>query len=994
MPGSDSPSQIMPLITMMFTDVVESSATKRDTSFGRDNRERDHAYLAKVQTPHFEVVRACCQSHGGREVSTMGDAFFLAFDDPAEAVRCATKIQQRLAESPIQTPRGPLRLRIGLHSGFPEFFEGSWHGTDVDTTARVEAAAIERQILVSARTYELTRDMTDAKFYPRGEFALKGVGQLALWEVDWEGKGPSPPTPPPPELVRRKKRIKMIAGPLFLAAVLVAVGAGYKIRHSGKSPGNGTALVPVKPRQSVAVLGFKNLGSPDEEWLSNALPEMLSTELAAGTELRMISGEDVAKTTADLAMPRMPSYGKGTLAKLRGILKSDYVVAGSYVAAGNQKSDTVRVDVHVQDASTGDLVASFPESGTIATLPDTLKRIGAAVRAKLGIQEPSQSESAQAQAALPANPEATRLYSDGLARLRTLDALGARDPLKRAIALEPNLATAHAALANAWQLLGYDSNARDEAKKALDLSSNLSQVDRRSIEGRYRELTAEWDKAIEIYRSLWGVFQDEPNYALELAKVQTAAGKGQDALATLTELQRLPHMDDDPRVDLARAFAAESLSDVKLQQSASASAAEKASRLGSRYLAAQAYWQECSALYALGQLPKAVEACQQSANAAPFALEIEARTKSVQASIMLAQGHAFEAMELRRQALDTARKIGSQKDVIGALENLANIMDMQGNSSDARKNYENALEIAREIGDKQQLSTLQSDLAASYFTQGDYTGAATLYHQSLQNARDIGDKGAVASAYQSLGLLSFQLGDLPDARKNIDEAIQISQAATLPSVQALSLGTLGNIQMAQDDLSGARKSYDSALNLFTQSGDRADVASSNTSLARLALETGNPKESERLARHALEELQGSELVDYEADARDALARALITQGRLSDAQSEIDKAAGISVQDRGVKMSLAITAAQAKARSGSLAAARQNLDANLREASRLKLVGFQLEIELAQAIYADGQVSDARSIRADLQAIKNEATTKGYLLIATKATRQLQSVAR
>ena len=79
----------MPLMTMVFTDVVESSSTKRDVSFGRDSRERDHAYLEKVQTPHFELVRACCQAHGGREVSTMGDAFFFTFDDPTQAVRCA-----------------------------------------------------------------------------------------------------------------------------------------------------------------------------------------------------------------------------------------------------------------------------------------------------------------------------------------------------------------------------------------------------------------------------------------------------------------------------------------------------------------------------------------------------------------------------------------------------------------------------------------------------------------------------------------------------------------------------------------------------------------------------------------------------------------------------------------------------------------------------------------------------------------------------------------
>ena len=220
------------------------------------------------------------------------------------------------------------------------------------------------------------------------------------------------------------------------AAILVAVSAGYAVRRYVKTRDGGELIVPVKARQSVAVLGFKNLGGAEEAWLADAVPEMLSTELAAGAQLRTISGEDVTKTTADLNVTRMPSYGKNTLAKLRGILKSDYVVAGSYVAAGNQKSDAIRLDMRLQDASSGDIVTSFSEDGNIGTLAEMLKRAGAAVRAKLRVQEPSESASAQAQAALPANPEAARLYSEGLAKLWTFDALGARDPLERAIALD------------------------------------------------------------------------------------------------------------------------------------------------------------------------------------------------------------------------------------------------------------------------------------------------------------------------------------------------------------------------------------------------------------------------------------------------------------------------------------------------------------------------------------------------------------------------------
>jgi hypothetical protein len=56
-------------------------------------------------------------------------------------------------------------------------------------------------------------------------------------------------------------------------------------------------------RRSIAVLGFRNLsGRPEEGWLSAALAEMLSTELEAGENLRLVSGEDVARTTLDLPL--------------------------------------------------------------------------------------------------------------------------------------------------------------------------------------------------------------------------------------------------------------------------------------------------------------------------------------------------------------------------------------------------------------------------------------------------------------------------------------------------------------------------------------------------------------------------------------------------------------------------------------------------------------------------------------------------------------------
>lgn len=174
----------------MFTDVVQSSKTKRDQSFGNDTLQRDQAYIETVQVPHFERVRECLREHGGREISTIGDSFFLTFDEPIWALRFSARLLTSLAKRPIATPFGPMQLRIGLNSGSPQWLEDSYHGTDVDIAARAEGEASPSQILLTDATYALVKNISDMRFHEKGERDLHGIGPTNLWELDWDGTGP------------------------------------------------------------------------------------------------------------------------------------------------------------------------------------------------------------------------------------------------------------------------------------------------------------------------------------------------------------------------------------------------------------------------------------------------------------------------------------------------------------------------------------------------------------------------------------------------------------------------------------------------------------------------------------------------------------------------------------------------------------------------------------------------------------------------------------
>jgi class 3 adenylate cyclase/tetratricopeptide (TPR) repeat protein/TolB-like protein len=968
----------MPLLTMLFTDVVGSSATKRDVALGRDNKERDQAYLDQVQTPHFALVRASCQAHHGQEVSTMGDAFFLAFDEPVQAVRCAVDIQQRLAATPVKTPMGPLRLRIGVHSGFPEFFEGSWHGADVDATARVEAQASPEQILISSRTYELVRHMSDTKFYSQGQFELKGVGQMHLWEVDWSGGGKRPTPKPSLDAIARRKRL-MRGAAAALAAILF-VGAGFYFYRRYQS---GLTIWPTKARPTVAVMGFKNLGKPEVAWLSDALSEMLSTELFESGVLRTIPSEDVSVAKADLGLMIAPTFSVATLAKIHRILRSEYVISGTYVAMGNNPADSIRVDLRVQEAASGETISSFMEEGNLATLSSVLRKAGIDLRIRLGVRDASVTAQGRQQSTLPSDPEALRLYTDGLVKLRAFDALGAKDDFEKCISLEPNLALPWEALASAWQLLGYDQKAKEASKKAVELSGNLPPQEQRAIESHYHELNSDWNRAIAIYQALQVLYPDDPNYALALAKAQTNAGKAQDALATLAKLEKDPQMKDDPRVDFSIALAAESLSDAHKEHDAAAAAAAKAKQQGSRLLAAHAYWQLCSADFDLGQFQDGEAACEASHSSAPFDDDIAARSDTVWASILQAQGKNAEALGMRRKALETARKIGSQKDVVGALQNLGDLLDSQGQSDEAHQDYNQALQLARSIGDQAGAVRVTDSLAAHYQTSGDYLAAESFYKQSLETAMQISDKATAANALTNLSGLQTQLGQLDAAEKNIQQGISLYKESGAETNLPAALDVRGDLFLIRADLPNARKQYEEALALATKQQSPPSLAGVRAEIASLDLEDNKAADAEPLARQAADEFASEKLVDQEADARDTLARSLLAQGKLPDARAEIDRASKLHPQDRVVALSLAITNARLKEKEAKGPEARKILDASLAESSKSKLTGVTLQIKLAQADVAAS--ANPKSAGPLFSALQRDATANGYLLIASQA---------
>ena len=116
----------------------------------------------------------------GVEVDTQGDAFFIAFPTVPGALGAAAEAQEALA-------RGPIRVRMGLHTGIPHLADEGYVGEVLHEGARIAAAGHGGQVLLSEQTRELAQvEATDL-----GEHRLKDIeGAVAIFQL---GPGRFPP---------------------------------------------------------------------------------------------------------------------------------------------------------------------------------------------------------------------------------------------------------------------------------------------------------------------------------------------------------------------------------------------------------------------------------------------------------------------------------------------------------------------------------------------------------------------------------------------------------------------------------------------------------------------------------------------------------------------------------------------------------------------------------------------------------------------------------
>jgi eukaryotic-like serine/threonine-protein kinase len=834
---------------------------------------------------------------------------------------------------------------------------------------------------------------------------------------------------------RHKTAIGVAVLFLIIAAAATAVGLRWRSGNVDQRTTAGTvSTTATKSRPSIAVLGFKNLSnSSGDGWLSTALSEMFTTELAAGGQLRTIRLENVSRLKLELAVAHDQSFSNDTFSQFQKNLGADFLVDGSFLIL--DQNGQLRVDLRVSNTQQ-DVVLAISEIGPESDLFTIVSKAGSRLRAQLGLNQTAPNEVDGARAAFPQNPDAVRLYTEGLEKLRVFDAVSALPLLQKAAEREPLRPLMHSAISEAWSRLGYDGKAEDAAKKAYELTENFSRGERLSearlsVEGRYREAQKDWDKAIDIYRTLWKFFPDDVEYGLRLAAVQVSGAKGKDALATVESLRQLPAPSSgDPRIDIVEGTASGVLSDYKHQQQVYAQAIRKARSSGAKLLLATAKLEEGRSFYETGQPEKAINSLQEAKDLFTTAGDRAgiATVLNRLAQVYRDQTDVPHGIQMFQESLAISREIGDRRQMATALTNLGSLFKDQGRFNEARNMHEQALALRREVANQVGIAATLSNIGLVLYEQDDLSQAAKYLKEALEASRQIGDRrGIVRSLHNfsivkkdlgelsvarkgyeeslamrreigerrgfpiglvELGTIQLQQGDIASSKRAIEEAVSVSRETKLVTGVAQSLFVLGDIALAEGDLAAARKHHEEALAVRKDLREERTIIESRLALANITLEEGRPSEAETMIRELKSTLPtatgGTGVAAPLAELLEA--RALLGQKKINAAAQSMVRAEALSAATQRfyVHALMVIAASRLNIAQKHSDVALRNLTGLLPGLTRSGAVQLQFETRLAQC-EAEVELNRGPAARTCLTTLQKDSESRGFKLIARKA---------
>jgi serine/threonine protein kinase/tetratricopeptide (TPR) repeat protein len=735
-----------------------------------------------------------------------------------------------------------------------------------------------------------------------------------------------------------------IPWPLIMgvATVLVLAIAGYVFRGVLFSSSPAKVVQPL----SLAVIPFQNKsGDAAWDWLGPSLADMLSTDVGQSAHLRAISSDRVQQVFHDLRIAPNSAVDSSTLGRVAEFTNADTIVSGQYTKLGDQ----IRIDATLEDRKHNRTIQVKAEAANQQDLSAAVDRLAGMIRQNLALS-PDLVKELQTQSFKPTSTsvDALRDYNQGLQLLRQGHNLEAKTQLEAATKEDPQFAVAYSRLGEAYSALGYDADAEQASRHAVDLSQNLPLAQRYFIEASLARITKDNAKALAAYQNLAKSFPDNLDV--------------QFALGSLYE--------DGGDLDKARACYANVL---------------------------KADGKNLDALLAMGRVEiksgnpqKGLDPLDQARHIA-----IDLDNPEQQALILQATGIAYKLMNKPTEALRNYedsmainQRLGQKRGVAASLAEIAQVQLSLGKPDAALTAYNDALKIRREIGAKKDAGDTLIDLGNFYFERGQPDQALQMFKESLQIQRDAGDETYQAMCLNNIGNAYLQKGENEDALTYLQQAFQLREKLNVPGDIAETLHNLGEAYSNLGQYDQAITSLMRGLDLYRKSGDNQGAAVVSHSLGLVFERQGRIGPAVGALQDAVKGFRdtGDRSVAI-AQALNDLGEVLAQAGRGDESAKLLEEAQELAHGLKNDALSASILNSQGDAQfyQGDLKAARDSYQQASRLAAHTSDKDVQLtsKLDMAKLVIAEGHPQAALS---DLRTLTQQADSLGAKYLSVEGS--------
>jgi serine/threonine protein kinase/Tfp pilus assembly protein PilF len=315
-------------------------------------------------------------------------------------------------------------------------------------------------------------------------------------------------------------------GGILAALILASTFYAFRGKLTG-GPASSTKVAIVA--QSLAIIPFHNSsGDPSWDWLGPSLGDMLSTDVGQSAHLRAVSPDRLQQVLHDLHISPGTTIDSTTLAKIAQFANADIVVSGQYTKLG----DAIRIDATLQDLKHGRTASLKAEAPRQQDLPTAVDTLADDIRQNLALSADLVQE-LRAQSFKPSSKSVTALrdYNEGVQLSRQGNNLEALKRFQAATTEDSGFALAFSKLAETYAALGYDSDADQASRHAVDLSQDLPLAEKYLIEASHYLVIKDNAKAVAAYQNLEKSFPDNLDVQYALASLYEDSGDLEKARA-------------------------------------------------------------------------------------------------------------------------------------------------------------------------------------------------------------------------------------------------------------------------------------------------------------------------------------------------------------------------------------------------------------------------------------------------------------------------------